>query len=231
MPKVTPEHMEARRRQILSAALRCFAREGFHRTTMQDIFREADLSPGAVYSYFTGKEELIAAIIGEMMGFIAGTAALFSEPLPEGRLRRPGEALAEVIMRYRDFEIGTVEERARIFPHLVGEQQRDPELNAAVRAGIERLRAGFERLAHAAQERGELDPALEPEDFSRLPISLLQGGLIQIGVYGHEFDIDAYARAAAALIDRQGKAEEDGARVSRTLPEHQSVDPGSGQTV
>ena len=60
MPKVTEEHVEARRRQILSAALRCFAREGFHRTTMQDIFREADLSPGAVYSYFKGKDELIA---------------------------------------------------------------------------------------------------------------------------------------------------------------------------
>src|SRR5215212_6087280 len=69
MPKVTEEHVEARRRQILSAALRCFARQGFHRTTMQDIFREADLSPGAVYSYFKSKDELVAAIIGATMGF------------------------------------------------------------------------------------------------------------------------------------------------------------------
>jgi AcrR family transcriptional regulator len=201
MPKVTEEHVEARRRQIMSAALRCFARQGFHRTTMQDIFRESDLSPGAVYSYFKGKDELIGAIIGEMMAFVAATAALFSEPLPDGRLRRPGEALAEMIERYQDFELGTVVERARIFPHLVGEQQRDPRLNAAVRAGIERLRAGFERLAHAAQERGELDRALDPAAFSRLPISLLQGLLVQLGVYGEEVDIDAYARAAAKLID------------------------------
>jgi AcrR family transcriptional regulator len=201
MPKVTEEHVEARRRQILSAALRCFAREGFHRTTMQDIFREADLSPGAVYSYFTGKDELIRAIIGEMMGFVAETAALFSEPLPEGRLRRPGEALAEVVERYRALELGTVEERARIFPHLVGEQQRDPQLNAAVRAGIERLRLGFEVLALAAQERGELDPALEPEHFARLAVGLLQGLLLQVGVFGDSFDIDGYARAAAALLD------------------------------
>src|SRR5215510_12196798 len=120
MPKVTQEHVDARRRQILSAALRAFAREGFHRTTMQDIFREADLSPGAVYSYFTGKDELIRAIIGEMMAFLAQTAALFTEPLPNGRLRRPGEALAEVIDRFQSFELGTVKERALIFPHLVG---------------------------------------------------------------------------------------------------------------
>jgi len=203
MPKVTQEHVDARRRQILSAALRCFAREGFHRTTMQDIFREAELSPGAVYSYFTGKEELIAGIIGEMMDFVGETAILFSEPLPEGRLRRPGEALVEVIERYQALELGTVEERARIFPHLVGEQQRNPGLNAAVRAGVERLRAGFETLARAAQERGELDPALEPEHFARLCISLLQGLLLQLGIYGAAIDIDGYARAVTALIDRR----------------------------
>ena len=203
MPKVTEEHVQARRRQILSAAMRAFARQGFHRTTMQDIFREAELSPGAVYSYFTGKDELIAAIIGEMMGFIGETAALFSEPLPEGRLRRPGEALGEMIERYQELELGTVEERARIFPHLVGEQQRNPQLNTAVRAGIERLRAGFETLARTAQERGDLDPALEPEHFARLCISLLQGALLQVGLYGNELDLDGYARAMTMLIDRK----------------------------
>ena len=201
MPKVTQEHIDARRRQILSASLRAFARQGFHRATMQDIFREAELSPGAVYSYFTGKDELIAAIIGEMMGFIGETAAVFGEPLAEGGLRRPGEALVEVIERYQELELGTVEERARIFPHLVGEQQRIPHLNAAVRAAVERLRQGFETLARAAQDRGELDPALEPEHFARLCISLLQGALLQVGLYGDEFDLDGYARAITTLID------------------------------
>ena len=202
MPKVTEEHVEARRRQILSAALRCFAREGFHRATMQDIFRESDLSPGAVYSYFNGKDELMMAIVAETMSFVGEAAAWVNEPLPEGRLRRPGEALAEIIDRYKDFELGTVVERARIFPHLVGEQQRNPQLNTAVRTGLDTLRGTFETLARAAQERGELDPAVDPEQFSRLPISLMQGLLVQIGVYGEELDIDAYAHAAAEAIDR-----------------------------
>jgi AcrR family transcriptional regulator len=202
VPKVTEEHIGARRRQIMSAALRCFAREGFHRTTMQDIFREADLSPGAVYTYFKGKDELIVAIIAAMMSFVAESAHFFTEPLPDGRLRRPGEALAEMVDRFKDFELGTVEERARVFPHLAGEQQRNPQLNAAVRAGLEHLRGGFEKLARAAQERGELEPDVDPEEFSRLPLSLLQGMLIQIGVFGDEVDIDEYARAAAALLDR-----------------------------
>ena len=201
MPKVTAEHVDARRRQILSAALRCFAREGFHRTTMQDIFREAELSPGAVYSYFKGKDELIAAIIVTIVGFIAESAALFGEPLPEGRLRRAGEALAELIAAYRSADFGSAAERARIFPHLAGEQQRDTTLNAAARAGFDGLRASFAKLARAAQERGELDPGIDPDAFSRLPIALLHGMLIQLGVYGDELDLDAYARAAQALLD------------------------------
>ena len=59
MPKVTQAHLEARRQQILDAAFGCFARQGFHQTTMQDICREAELSPGAVYRYFDSKEAII----------------------------------------------------------------------------------------------------------------------------------------------------------------------------
>jgi AcrR family transcriptional regulator len=213
MPKVTDEHVEARRRQILAAALRCFAREGFHRTTMQDIFRESELSPGAVYSYFKAKDELIAAIAMTIVGFIGESAALFDEPLPEGRLRRPGEALAQLIERYRSVDFGTAEERARVFPHLAGELQRNPALSAAARAGLDGLRASFAKLARAAQERGELDPATDPEAFSRLPISMLHGMLIQLGVYGEELDLDAYARAAELLVD--GPA---GDRPARDIP-------------
>jgi hypothetical protein len=68
---------------------------------------------------------------------------------------------------------------------------------------VEHLRAGFETLARPAQERGELDPALEPDHFGRLCISLLQGLLLQVGVYGDAIEIDGYARAATTLLDRR----------------------------
>ena len=60
MPKLKPAIQQARRDHILNAAERCFARAGFHRTTMQDICREAGVSPGALYVYFDSKEALIA---------------------------------------------------------------------------------------------------------------------------------------------------------------------------
>jgi hypothetical protein len=54
-----------------------------------------------------------------------------------------------------------------------------------------------------AQERGELDENLDPVQLGRLAISLLQGLLLQLGLFGAGLDIDAYVRAATALIDRE----------------------------
>jgi TetR/AcrR family transcriptional repressor of uid operon len=61
-PRVAPEHSAKRRLQILQAAARRFSRAGFHQTSMQDICREARLSPGAVYHYFDGKNHIIRAL-------------------------------------------------------------------------------------------------------------------------------------------------------------------------
>lgn len=62
MPKLKPDTQRARRDHILDAAERCFARAGFHRSTMQDICKEAAVSPGAIYVYFDSKEALIAGL-------------------------------------------------------------------------------------------------------------------------------------------------------------------------
>src|SRR5687768_10493304 len=61
MPKVTEAYTAARRQQIIDAAYRCFARKGFHQTTMRDIYQETKLSPGAVYHYFDSKDAIIQA--------------------------------------------------------------------------------------------------------------------------------------------------------------------------
>lgn len=53
---------EARRAQILEAAKRCFARQGYHETKVDNIVREAGLSKGALYWYFKSKEELLDAL-------------------------------------------------------------------------------------------------------------------------------------------------------------------------
>jgi AcrR family transcriptional regulator len=53
---------ERRRQQIIVAAKRVFSIKGFNKTTMEDIAKEAELSPGTLYLYFKNKDELYASL-------------------------------------------------------------------------------------------------------------------------------------------------------------------------
>ncbi len=53
---------ERRRQQIMIAAKRVFSVKGFNRATMEDIAKEAELSPGTLYLYFKNKDELFSSL-------------------------------------------------------------------------------------------------------------------------------------------------------------------------
>ena len=60
-----PDLVEDRRHQILRAAMTCFARRGFHPTTMNDISAEAQISVGLIYRYFENKDAVIRFMANE----------------------------------------------------------------------------------------------------------------------------------------------------------------------
>ena len=62
-----PDVSEERKAQIYQAALTCFNRKGYHRTTMDDIVAESGLSKGSLYWYFKSKKELFISLFREVM--------------------------------------------------------------------------------------------------------------------------------------------------------------------
>ncbi|MDP2619251.1 MAG: TetR/AcrR family transcriptional regulator [Hyphomicrobiales bacterium] len=54
-----PRLIEERRRQILTAATKLFSQQGFHRTTIQAIAKEAGVSTGLIYQYFHDKDDVL----------------------------------------------------------------------------------------------------------------------------------------------------------------------------
>ena len=61
---------ERRRQQIIVAAKRVFSEKGFNKATMEDIAKEAELSPGTLYLYFKNKEELYASLSLRILQFL-----------------------------------------------------------------------------------------------------------------------------------------------------------------
>ena len=66
MPKVSEEHKERRREQILEGARRCFARHGYEGATVARLEQEIGLSRGAIFNYFPSKDALFIELALEM---------------------------------------------------------------------------------------------------------------------------------------------------------------------
>jgi len=62
MPKVVPEYKEEAKSRILDAANKVFAEKGYHEATMDDIAKHLGVSKGAIYLYFSSKEDLFEAM-------------------------------------------------------------------------------------------------------------------------------------------------------------------------
>jgi AcrR family transcriptional regulator len=174
MPRVSDQHRAARRAQILEAARGCFAREGFHRTSMADILGEAGLSAGAVYRYFRSKEEIVAAIAGqageglrERLAEVAG-----AEPPPA-----PAEVL-EALLEFVDSE-ARPEGSLRIALQVWAEALRDPSLAARVEQTYAMLRGGLVLACRRAQGSGQLAPDLDPDAVGRVLFSLVPGYVLR----------------------------------------------------
>lgn len=79
-PKVSKEHLEQRRAKILEAATEVFIQHGYERTTMKDVMDAAEVSRGGLYQYFSNKEDLFEAILGERLSEQVGkTSDLLKE--------------------------------------------------------------------------------------------------------------------------------------------------------
>jgi AcrR family transcriptional regulator len=66
MDSIQEQLIQARRRQILSAAIEVFADKGFHRATIKDIAKEAGIADGTIYNYFGNKTDLLLGILDQM---------------------------------------------------------------------------------------------------------------------------------------------------------------------
>ena len=76
-----------RRRQILDAAIRVFARQGFHACRVSDIAREAGVAYGLVYHYFNSKDQVLNELFVERWSLLLAAKARAARPRMSARGR------------------------------------------------------------------------------------------------------------------------------------------------
>jgi AcrR family transcriptional regulator len=195
MPRVSEQHLAARRRQILDAAARCFIANGFHQTSMQDVIRAAGLSVGAFYRYFPSKTDLIRAIAEETVGDLLAELDATVQGGPPPRL---DEAMWHVL-NIAEKRI-TGDQRARLAVQVWAEALRDPELAELVADIYQRVRDRFALLATRARDDGQLAAGTDPEAVGAVLFGLVQGYLLQRLLVG-KIDASTYHAGIAALLN------------------------------
>lgn len=179
MPRVSQQYKDDQRAEILDAARRCFVRNGFHRTSMQDVFTEAGKSAGAVYRYFPRKEDMIAGVAAQNLDDV--TAVLHTALTRSEGERGVGQVMAElleaVIERHRDRQM------AAMALMVWSEALRNPALAERLEAAAVSMSQDMAALVRERQRAGTWTGA--PADvLARVILSILPGFLFNLALFG-----------------------------------------------
>jgi AcrR family transcriptional regulator len=182
---------EDKRRLILNAAVRVFARKGYHASRVSDIAEEAGVAHGLLYHYFRSKEQLLETIFRETWGDVLGAVRIVEESDESAHDQLAG--VAKILLRAwrRDPDLVRV---------LVREVTRSSHLQRRVDE-IDEAFAGLERIIARGQEDGEFRADVDP----RMVSYVFYGALEEIltgWVLGQLEDGDeAIARAEETVVE------------------------------
>jgi TetR/AcrR family transcriptional regulator, transcriptional repressor of aconitase len=191
MPKVSQQHRDARREQILDAARRCFLRDGFHATSMQDLFAEAGLSSGAVYSYFASKDDMILAIAEDNL---RGVSEMISTVATRHPGRPVGTVLADAMemLHAKDAQDGL----GKLTVIVWSEALRNPSLAARFTELAAQVRANLAEVIR--QSPGNLPGEVSADVLAAALTCLVPGYLLQLALLGPAA-VDSVPDAVRAL--------------------------------
>jgi AcrR family transcriptional regulator len=169
MPKIAEEARAARRDQIITAAAECFARAGYHATTMADIAEAAGVSKGTPYLYFPGKEALFIALYEAWDCGLAARVDAAIGALAEPARHSPRRVLAAVASAIAAYVTGSPQ-TCRVLMEATTLAAYEPAIAAKVQAANaatgDQLTGLFQAGVAAGEWPADTDPALRARLFT-----------------------------------------------------------------
>lgn len=195
MPRVSQEHRDRRRQQILDAATRCMAERGFHRTSMAAIIAESGLSAGAIYGYFKSKDEISAAIAERAVQNVRATFVPFLEAAEPAALSTVVET---VLVQVSELTARSDPDFTRLALQAWGESMHDEVVRGIVADRYREVRRDLAEIIRRAQTVGYVDPDADPAAIAQVIYSLFPGFIVQHLVLG-DVDPPVWGEALRAI--------------------------------
>jgi AcrR family transcriptional regulator len=165
-----------KRRQILDAAIRVFARQGFHSTRVSDIADEAGVAYGLVYHYFSSKDEVLNELFSERWSLLLGAI---------DEIDRSGGSPREKLGGVAAFIVDSYRYDPELMKVIIVEVTR--AANSFGRTHLPEIRSAYESIAKIVadgQEEGvfrrDIDPSFASMSFYGAIEQLLSGWIFEL---------------------------------------------------
>ncbi len=186
MPKLKPEEVEHRRREIIEAARSCFLRNGFHQTTTDEICHEAAITPGGLYHYFDSKDDIISAVVMDTARTRVGRVASVTDGAVDVR-----SAFREMTaFFYRVIRDPDLDTRTRLDIEIWAETLHNDKLAAITREGLALRRQWLEALINRGREEGMYKPEVDPRGLANLLLVTMMAMRVSELLWRDDFDIE-----------------------------------------
>jgi AcrR family transcriptional regulator len=183
--------VEDKRRHLLDAAVRVFARKGFHATRVGDIAEEAGVAHGLLYHYFESKDQVLEAVFHENWSVLLARIASVEET---------NEPAADQLRHIATIVLRTWLHLPDVVRVVIREFGRSPELAERLGELTQPIDA-IERVIARGIERGEFRKDVDP----RFAAAVVYGSIDEL--------------LTAWVLGRLPSGEEDVAVAEQTLLE------------
>jgi AcrR family transcriptional regulator len=195
MPRLSDTTRAQRRQHILTSAWRCFSRDGFHATSMDDIIAATGMSSSAVYRYFRSKEQIIRASAEEGVARVREifVAMLDRDPCPD-----PAETLTLLVTELHRRIDNPDYDMTRLALQTWAEALRDPVLHDRARQLYVDTLEHIAELAQRWRENGCLPADADTKAVAATLLSIMHGLIVMHHVVD---DVPAHVlRTGVALL-------------------------------
>jgi AcrR family transcriptional regulator len=195
VPRLSDTTRAQRRQHILTSAWRCFSRDGFHATSMDDIIAATAMSSSAVYRYFRSKEEIIRASAEEGVSRVREifVTLLDRDPCPD-----PAETLTLLVAELHRRTDNPDYDMTRLALQTWAEALRDPVLHHRARQLYVDTLEHIAELARRWRDNGYLPPDADTAAVAATLFSIMHGLIVMHHVVD---DVPAPAlRTGVALL-------------------------------
>jgi AcrR family transcriptional regulator len=182
---------EARREQILSAALTCFAEKGFHASTMDDLVRASGLSKGSLYWHFSSKEEVFLALVDSFTAELYGAWDDIAES-DDDKLEVLKRECETSVRRFADERLFLLA-WAEFFTHPAGRER--------LRDAYEVARGKFEAIVEAGRANGSLCDGPPAPSVASTLVATFEGIFLQ-WLVDPDFSLEEQAAHSWELLEK-----------------------------